>query len=298
MTTPTPPVAGDVRAATITLTALNLRNALDFVAPDFETDEDQRETEVTICWAPDRQSIDGDHLPAGYYCWLADYPEEGCIPLDQGVWTAPAAPAGADGWISVEERLPETGVDVLVYEPTRPDDWPGSLRIFIDHISEDYEDWYSHCSAYEHFMAVGGPRAAGPDVICTGPSEKAPYTHWRPLPPAPGAAAAVPGPTDLELLQVECAGYESAAFYLGMLVDDLRPLLARAMAAMKALHEAAQPDEGGPDIDAIIPGADFRTFVDVHAALLHDVAQLPAAPGTASAPGRLHQRAGDEGGAA
>lgn len=80
--------------ATVTLTALNLRNALDFVAPDFETDEDQRESEVTIVWAPDRQSIDGDHLPAGYYCWLADYPEEGCIPLDQGAWSAPpAAPA-------------------------------------------------------------------------------------------------------------------------------------------------------------------------------------------------------------
>lgn len=75
--------------ATVTLTALNLRNALDFVAPDFEADEDQREAEVTIAWGPDRTSTEGEPLAAGYYCWLTDYPEEGCIPLDQGEWHPP-----------------------------------------------------------------------------------------------------------------------------------------------------------------------------------------------------------------
>lgn len=75
---------------TVTLTALNLRNALDFVAPDFEADEDQRGTEVTIGWAPDRTSTEGEHLAAGYYCWLTDYSEEGCIPLDQGEWHPPS----------------------------------------------------------------------------------------------------------------------------------------------------------------------------------------------------------------
>lgn len=107
--------------------------------------------------------------------------------------------------------------------------------------------------------------------------------HWRRLPDATDAAAATGRPTELELLQVENAGNESAAFHLGMLVDDLRPLLARAMATMKTLHEAAKPDEDGPDIDAIIPGADFRVFVDAHAALLHDVAKLPEAPGLVTA---------------
>src|ERR1700686_2768651 len=66
-----------------TLTARQLRNALDFVAPDFDKEEDQRDTEVTIGWAEDGVTKDdeGNGDPAGYRCWLADYPEEGCIPL-------------------------------------------------------------------------------------------------------------------------------------------------------------------------------------------------------------------------
>lgn len=51
----------------------------------------------------------------------------------------------------------------------------------------------------------------------------------------------------------------------------LHALIGRAMAAMKALHEAAKPDEATPDIDAVIPGARFAEFVDAHAALLYDV---------------------------
>ena len=95
------------------------------------------------------------------------------------------------GWISVADRLPETGVVVLVYEPARPDDYPDDLRISMDYISEDWEDWNNHCSAYEHFMMIGGAGAV-PGETCTGPSEKAPYTHWCPLPAAPGAAVASP----------------------------------------------------------------------------------------------------------
>ena len=93
------------------------------------------------------------------------------------------------GWISVDERLPEVGVTVLVYEPFRHgEDWPGTVRILFDYICPDYEDWHDHCASHEHFMAVGGANACGPDVTCTGPSEKAPYTHWMPLPAATGPA--------------------------------------------------------------------------------------------------------------
>lgn len=103
--------------------------------------------------------------------------------------TYPSPTEGMAGWISVDERLPEVGVTVLVYEPFRHgEDWPGTVRILFDYICPDYEDWHDHCASHEHFMAVGGANACGPDVTCTGPSEKAPYTHWMPLPAAPGPA--------------------------------------------------------------------------------------------------------------
>lgn len=63
----------------VTLTARQLRNALDFVAPDFDTDEDQRESEVGIAFAPlGLCQADGEPPePAGYRVWLSEYPEEG-----------------------------------------------------------------------------------------------------------------------------------------------------------------------------------------------------------------------------
>lgn len=111
------------------------------------------------------------------------------VPAGTKLYTHPSPPEGMAGWISVDERLPEVGVTVLVYEPFRHgEDWPGTVRILFDYICPDYEDWHDHCASHEHFMAVGGANACGPDVTCIGPSEKAPYTHWMPLPPAPGPA--------------------------------------------------------------------------------------------------------------
>lgn len=57
-----------------------------------------------------------------------------------------------------------------------------------------------------------------------------------------------------------------------------RALLDRAMAAMKALHEAAWADEATPDFDAVIPGARFAEFVDAHAALLYDIKHARSNP--------------------
>jgi len=84
-------------------------------------------------------------------------------------------------WISVDERLPEEeGDGVLVYTPPQNGE---AERIDFDVIADGI--WQYHSDRHEHFMAVGGSRAAGPCVVCTGPAEQAPYTHWMPLPAAP-----------------------------------------------------------------------------------------------------------------
>jgi hypothetical protein len=90
-------------------------------------------------------------------------------------------------WVPVSERLPGVGEVVLVREPASKDSWTSEDKISFDFISEDWEDWNNHCEGYEHYMAIGGSGAAGPDCVCTGPSEKAPYTYWMKIaaPPAP-----------------------------------------------------------------------------------------------------------------
>lgn len=92
----------------VTLTARQLRNALEFAAPDFETDDDQRETAVCISWAPDgmTKGDDDEALPAGLRVWYADMPEEGCIPLlDE--FEAPPAIAAVDPLEVARDALAE-----------------------------------------------------------------------------------------------------------------------------------------------------------------------------------------------
>nr|WP_233430126.1 DUF551 domain-containing protein [Klebsiella oxytoca] len=77
--------------------------------------------------------------------------------------------------------MPEPGILVLVYTPPQPDDYPGDVRIGFDYIDPDGDDptyWFNHAENYEHFYCVACDGM-------TGPSEKAPYTHWIPLPAAP-----------------------------------------------------------------------------------------------------------------
>jgi len=83
-------------------------------------------------------------------------------------------------WISVDERLPEVGVLVLVFVPPSKYQDHSDMRFdCIDPNDDDAASWYEHNEHYEHFCCIAKP----PGSI--GPSEKAPYTHWMPLPPPP-----------------------------------------------------------------------------------------------------------------
>ncbi|WP_063800612.1 hypothetical protein [Burkholderia cepacia] len=69
----------------VTLSGAQLLEALDFIAPDRNTDRDQLKSRVTIQYGE-------GHTGNGMYCWCAEYPEEGAIFID-GSTAVPAAPA-------------------------------------------------------------------------------------------------------------------------------------------------------------------------------------------------------------
>lgn len=72
-----PQLASDLGIGTITLTAKQMREALEFANPDGEEDAEQAETEVTITRRAAFKSTDGDDMPAGLYVHLKEYPDEG-----------------------------------------------------------------------------------------------------------------------------------------------------------------------------------------------------------------------------
>lgn len=73
--------------AAVTMTLREMMKALAFAAPNGdgprlpEEDDVDLETSLTFERLPKRESIEGETLPAGLYCWLAEYPDEGCFPL-------------------------------------------------------------------------------------------------------------------------------------------------------------------------------------------------------------------------
>lgn len=83
----------------------------------------------------------------------------------------------AQQWVSVEDRMPEPGVTVIVYSPPQPGDYPDDVRISFDCIDpeSDGDHWINHGEHYEHWCCVA---KGGEDVDWQGPSMKAPYTHW------------------------------------------------------------------------------------------------------------------------
>ncbi|MBG6289481.1 DUF551 domain-containing protein [Pseudomonas nitroreducens] len=87
-------------------------------------------------------------------------------------------------WIRCSEQMPEPGVLVMVYSPPQPGDYPDSVRIDFDVIDpeSDGDYWVNHGEHYEHWCCIA---KGGDDIEWRGPSEKAPYTHWMPLPEPP-----------------------------------------------------------------------------------------------------------------
>ena len=77
----------------ITLNAIQLREAIEFVNPDVN-DLDQLESEVTIVERDAFTDSEGEFNPAGLYCHLTEYPEEGCIHLTGDTLSSTARPEG------------------------------------------------------------------------------------------------------------------------------------------------------------------------------------------------------------
>jgi hypothetical protein len=107
------------------------------------------------------------------------------IPAHPAQPQAAAPVALTDAWISVDDRLPEVGVGVMVYSPPVAGEGPEDFRLDFDCIdpNDDHASWLNHNENYEHFCCVAKPEGS------TGPKEKAPYTHWMPMPAAPGTAS-------------------------------------------------------------------------------------------------------------
>jgi hypothetical protein len=84
---------------------------------------------------------------------------------------------GGGEWTPVSDRLPAEGVMALVY-------WleDGEERYDFDAVEEGC--WVRHAEHYENYLSVALPENS------RGPSEQAPYTHWRVI----EAPAALPRP--------------------------------------------------------------------------------------------------------
>lgn len=101
--------------------------------------------------------------------------------IDEVASTALQAPVREvpETWISVEDRLPKVEELVIVYAPAGKHSEERIDFDFIDPNDDDHASWFHHNEHYEHFCVVAKPEGS------IGPSEKAPYTHWLPLPAAP-----------------------------------------------------------------------------------------------------------------
>ncbi|HGQ7368004.1 TPA: hypothetical protein ACL1SI_003684 [Pseudomonas aeruginosa] len=92
--------------SSLLINGYQLRAALDFIAPDGTAE--QLESEACIEW---RQQ-DADFLEAGLYAWGAEYPEEGCVLLDEEPTNSQPSPAQAE---QAEAERPEMSPERAAY---------------------------------------------------------------------------------------------------------------------------------------------------------------------------------------
>jgi hypothetical protein len=104
------------------------------------------------------------------FSWGAEPPEEsGWFPLYAASPSAPAAQP-APQWISVDERMPEPGTEVIVWSPGNAQH---GAFVFID-------TWREQRECPVDFSTVSVPIGLGWDS-----SDFDEITHWMPLPAAP-----------------------------------------------------------------------------------------------------------------
>jgi hypothetical protein len=95
----------------ITLTGQQIKTALYWAVPD--DDPDHLEAEVSIAWSDGVQSDDEEQArEPGYVLWWTDYPEEGCVPLDE-------VPPGASREFATPQPAQEPAEDAARYRLLR-----------------------------------------------------------------------------------------------------------------------------------------------------------------------------------
>ena len=111
--------------------------------------------DMTMAWARERkQMIDG-----GTMAWLIEF--------------AVFIIARSRGWLPIDTAPTDVLVVVFWLDPTDPEH---PERYDFDYLEEGV--WVKHAEEYEHFLCVAPPGSRAP-------SEKAPYSHWMPLPQKP-----------------------------------------------------------------------------------------------------------------
>ncbi|HHX0959336.1 TPA: hypothetical protein ACU6GP_005147 [Pseudomonas aeruginosa] len=117
--------------SSLLINGYQLRAALEFIAPDGTAK--QLESEARIEW---RQQ-DADFLEAGLYAWCAEYPEEGCVLLDEEPAAAQPSPApttsGYDqlwGWFGLSRSAYAVLPRVMMH--AMPDDWQARFAELMD----------------------------------------------------------------------------------------------------------------------------------------------------------------------
>lgn len=188
-----------VPAPPLTMTGYQLREALEFLAPDGTAE--QFEQEVCIQHGPERVcdagTPDETTDPAGLYCWLSDCPEEGSIALTgedaririETELISQQAGGVPAGWQPIE-TAPKDGRTLLLGRFNSHKKWRTMRGQWM---SEEYiaEQWEEPENGEPGWFETAVEPDDVPNCWATEP------THWMPLPAEPGAS---PSPSAVQPL--------------------------------------------------------------------------------------------------